>query len=99
MIATCIWQPKYCTRKVLIATNKVKAEKCYVYFCCDRNYPDLYSYDGLKVRQECKITTNGKIPCFEIPLDWLVNEGELPDNLKLIQQKEYEKYKNYKSKI
>ena len=94
----CIWQPKYCIKKVLVNTMYVKSDKCYVFFCADRNYPDLYSYDGEKVRNECRVVSNGKIPCFEIPLDWLVNEGTLPNELVEVRDREYTKFKKYNKK-
>lgn len=93
-MAVCIWQPKYCTKEVLVATNKVKPGKNLVFFAGDKTYKDLYSYDGDKVRSDCKITSNGKIYCYCIPLSWLSNEGELPENLKEIQINEYNKFKS-----
>lgn len=95
----CIWQPKYCTQMVLVNTMYVKPEKCYLFFCGDRNYQDLYSYDGAKVWNECRTVSNGKIPCFEIPLTWLKNEGTLPDELIEIREQQYLKFKNYKTKL
>lgn len=91
--ATVIWQPRYWDKKVLVDRKDVRPEKCFVYFACDRNLPDLYSYDGSKVREECGMTTNGKIVVYEIPLDWLDNEGELPKEFISIRDKEYAKYK------
>lgn len=93
MKATCIWQPRYWDRKVLINKADVKRDKCFVFFCCDRNKPDLYSYDGAKVLDECTLCSNGKILCYEIPLDWLENAGELPAELVKIRDAEYAKYK------
>jgi len=97
-MATCIWQPKFSTQEVLIATNKVREGKNYVFFAGDRNHPDLYSYDGSKVKTQCKITSNGKIYCYCIPLSWLENEGDLPDDLKEIKEREYQNYKKRFSK-
>ena len=51
MRATVIWQPRYWDQKVLIDKKEVRPEKNFVYFACDRNLPDLYSYDGSKVRE------------------------------------------------
>jgi hypothetical protein len=91
--ATCIWQPRYWDQKVLINKIDVRRDKCFVFFCCDRNKTDLYSYDGNKVINEIKVGTNGKIPCYEIPLDWLQSEGDLPEELVKIRTEEYAKYK------
>lgn len=87
-MAVCMWQPKFSTREVLISTAKVREGKNYVFFACDKGHPDLYSYDGTKVKRECKITSNGKIYCYNIPLDWLENEGELPAQLVEVREKE-----------
>lgn len=89
----CIWQPKYCTQEVLVATTKVSKGKNYLYFVADRNWQDLYSFDGDKVKSECKITSNGKILVYNIPLSWLNNEGNLPQTLVDCKQKEYDKFK------
>lgn len=91
--AICIWQPKFSTQEVLVATTKVRDGKNYVFFVADRNYMDLYSFDGNKVKKECKISSNGKILVYDIPLSWLNNEGELPQNLVSYRQQEYDKFK------
>lgn len=93
MKATCIWQPRYWDRKVLINKADVRRDKCYVFFCCDRNKPDLYSYDGTKVIAETKLGSNGKIPVYEVPLEWLESEGDLPEEFIKIRDLEYTKYK------
>ena len=94
MTATVIWQPKFSTQEVLVSTLKVRDNKNYLFFVADRNHPDLYSYDGSKVKKECKITSNGKILCYNIPLSWLSNEGELPEELVKVRESEYIKFKN-----
>lgn len=93
MNATCIWSPRYWDKKVLVNKLAVKRGKCYLYFACDRNYPDLYSFDGEKVLNECQLCSNGKIYCYQIPLSWLVNEGDLPQEFIKIRDKEYAKFK------
>ena len=98
MKAVCIWQPRYWDKKVLVATDKVREGKNYVYFCADRNMQDLYSYDGTKVRNECKVCSNGKIYCYEIPLHWLVNEGDLPQELIEVKNAQYNKFKTKMNK-
>lgn len=96
MTAICIWQPKFSTREVLVATNKVRDGVNYLFFAGDRNHPDLYAFDGLKVKQNCRVGSNGKLYCYYIPLDYLDNKGELPEELKYIRDKEYSKFKNRK---
>lgn len=98
MKAYPIWQMKFCTQSVLVDTSKVSREKTYIYFVADRNHPDLYSFDGAKVRDECKLIFNGKIYCFDIPFEWLTNEGDLPSELVAQREKEYERYKNFVAK-
>lgn len=98
MKAYPIWQMKYCTKSVLVDTAKVSRDKVYIYFVADRNYQDLYSFDGAKVRNECKLIHNGKIYCFDVPLEMLVNEGELPSELKARREAEYQKFLDYKEK-
>ena len=94
MKATVIWQPKFSTQEVLVSTMKVREGKNYLFFVADRNHPDLYSYDGDKVKEKCKISSNGKILCYNIPLSWLNNEGDLPEELVTIKEEEYNKFKN-----
>lgn len=97
-MATPIWQPKFSTRMVLVDRTKVREGKNYLYFVADRNHPDLYSYDGTRVRNECQLSTNGKIYCYNIPLDWLVSEGDLPEELIPIREKEYKKFQKFTKK-
>ena len=54
---------------------------------------NVKEYDGSKVKTQCKITSNGKIYCYCIPLSWLNNEGDLPDNLQEVKEREYQNYK------
>lgn len=89
----CIWQPKYSTKEVLVATHKVKEGKNYIFFVADRNWQDLYSFDGTKVKETCKISSNGKILVYDIPLSYLSNEGELPEKLIAYRENEYNKFK------
>lgn len=94
MKAKAIWSPRYWDKKVLINKLDVEPKKCFLFFCCDKNLKNLYSYDGVKVKNECPLRYNGKIYCYEVPLDWLNNEGELPLELEKVRTKEYSKYKN-----
>lgn len=93
-----IWQPKFSTGEVLVDKRIVRDGKNYLFFCCDRNHPDLYSYDGTKVRESKRLCTNGKIICYHFPLDWLDNEGELPEEYHVIRDREYTKFKKFASK-
>ena len=93
MIAYPIWQPKYSTQMVLVDKLKVRSGKNYIFFVADRNKPSLYSFDGDKIRSECKLSSNGKIYCYNIPLSWLNDEGELPKELADLKEKEYSKFK------
>lgn len=96
--ASVIWQPKFSTKEVLVAKLAVKPGKNYLYFVADRNHPDLYSYDGDKVRELGKFVFNGKIVCYAFPLDWLVSEGDLPEELEAEREKEYKKFKKFNEK-
>lgn len=98
MIANPIWQPKFKTGEVLVARLDVRPGKNYIYFVADRNHPDLYSYDGDKVKKEGKLCSNGKIICYAFPLDWLDSEGELPENYKARKELEYKKFQRYQAK-
>ena len=98
MTANPIWQPKFSTKEVLVAKLDVKPGKNYIYFVADRNHPDLYSYDGNKVKSEGRLCSNGKIICYAFPLDWLNSEGDLPEEFIPIKEKEYSKFKRYTTK-
>lgn len=89
----CIWQPKFSTQEALVAVHRIRKGKNYIFFVADRNWMDLYSFDGDKVKQNCKISSNGKIPVYAIPLSYLNNEGALPKDLITFREKEYDKFK------
>lgn len=98
MTANCIWQMKFSTKSVLLAKQKVReGAKTYIYFCADRNYPDLYSisYEDIK---KCRLVSNGKIICYDIPVEYLHNEGELSEDLKKEREKQYLKFKKFMKK-
>lgn len=92
MNASPIWMPRYWDKMVLVDRKNVRSGKNYLYFVVDPKYPDLYSYDGDKVKKECKLTSNGKIYCYQIPMDWLNNEGELPSEFLSTKEAENRKY-------
>lgn len=96
MNAIPIWQPRYHDRKVLVDCDKVdEDEDTFIFFCGDENLPNLYKVDSIKVVNECDVTTNGSIFCFEIPLEWLEDVGKLPDNLLDKKEKELAKFKKF----
>lgn len=92
MNASPIWMPRYWDKTVLVDRKNVRSGKNYLYFVVDSKYPDLYSYDGDKVKKECKLTSNGKIYCYQIPMDWLNSEGELPPDFLSTKDAENRKY-------
>lgn len=98
MKATAIWQPKFSTKEVLVSKLEVKPGKNYLFFCCDRNHTDLYSFDGDEVKSKGRLCSNGKIICYAFPLDFLTSEGELPEEFVPIREKEYNKFKKYSDK-
>jgi hypothetical protein len=77
---------------VLVDRKNIGSGKNYLYFVVDAKYPYLYSFDGDRVKKECKLTSNGKIYCYQIPLDWLNSEGDLPEEFLPTKNKEYQKY-------
>lgn len=99
MKAIPIWSPRYWDKKVLIDRLKLNPTgKTYLFFCCDKNLTSLYSVDSSRVRAECGLCTNGKILCYQVPLEWLENEGDLPSEFIPIRDKNYNKYKASKLK-
>lgn len=95
---SCVWSPRYWDRQVLVSTQCVQPRKCYVYFAADRNYKNLYSYDGEKVMQKCPVQKNGHGTVYVIPMSWLNDEGKLPERFIPDRDAEYEKYKKYQEK-
>jgi hypothetical protein len=92
MNASPIWMPRYWDKTVLVDRKNIKSGKNYLYFVVDPKYPYLYSFDGDKVKKECKLTSNGKIYCYQIPMDWLNSEGDVPQEFLSTKDKEYQKY-------
>jgi len=90
--ASPIWMPRYWDKMVLVDRKNIGSGKNYLYFVVDAKYPYLYSFDGDRVKKECKLTSNGKIYCYQIPLDWLNSEGEVPAEFLPTKNKEYQKY-------
>lgn len=74
-----VWAPRYHDRVALVAVRKVKDGTNYLRFTKAPSMgKGLYSFDGTVVRRECELDTNGKIPCFAIPLYMLVEVKEKP---------------------
>lgn len=92
MTASAIWMPRYWDKMVLVDKKNIRSGKNYLFFVVDKRYPDLYSYDGDRVKKECKLVSNGKIYCYQIPMDWLNNEGDLPQEFMAEKDREYQKY-------
>jgi len=97
-MAIAIWQPKYCTKEVLVDVSKVSFGRNELFFCCDDALPSLYSFDGNKVITEAKATTNGRILCYAIPMGWLTEEGPLPEKYQYVKDRERAKWMNAKEK-
>lgn len=68
-----IWQPRWHDRRVLVDVKKVREGVNYLRFTKSPSLgKGLWTFDGTVVRRECEVDTNGKIPCFAIPLYMLV---------------------------
>lgn len=64
-----IWQPRWKDRKVLIAKHKVGTHNEIV-FTKTPSLPEHYYLSGETIRN-CTLETNGKIPCYAVPIDEL----------------------------
>lgn len=95
---TCVWQPKYKTREVLVSDLCIADGNSYVFFSADRNWTHLYKYDGHKVLTQCQKQKNGKGYVYCIPLSWLEDMGELPEQFNPEKEKSYQAYKKYQEK-
>ena len=63
-----VWEPRYHDRKVLIATRKVAARNKVI---IEKGaYAGTYFLPGV-VATACYEGSNGKIPCYEVPLSLL----------------------------
>jgi hypothetical protein len=63
-----IWQPRWKYRCVLVAVGRVREGFNFLRFTKTPSMKGIYRFDGTYVRQECEVQSNGKIPCFVIPL-------------------------------
>lgn len=93
MSAIPIWEPKYKTNCVLVACSKVGMGETKIFFCYDKKYLNLYSFDGEKAHKEYNIVFNSKIWCYAVPLDELRDLGTLPPEYQEIKEEEIRKYK------
>ena len=98
MNISCVWQPKFKTKEVLVADDCVADGNSYVFFSADRNWTHLYRYDGHKVLTECKKQKNGRCYVYCIPLAWLEDIGEVPERFIPERNKSYEEYKKFHEK-
>lgn len=74
-----LWEPRWRDRVALVSVHKVKEGTNYLRFTKAPSLgTGLYTFDGSVVRRECELDTNGKIPCFAIPLYMLVEQKESP---------------------
>lgn len=89
-----IWQPKYKDGTVLVDIDKLE-KKTYIFFCCDKNFPNLYSFDGEEAFANYDSVSNGTIECIPVPLKDLVDEGTLTKEQELLKEKELEKMRKY----
>ena len=71
-----IWSPRYHDRVALVAVHKVTEGYCFLRFTKAPHLKGiLYRFDGSYVRRECEVQSNGKIPCFVIPM-YMLEEVE-----------------------
>ena len=66
-----VWEPKYSTRKALVACYKVKPGINAIIFSRSKSMSGIYYFDGDNVINGIDPIFNGKIFIYEIPLDWL----------------------------
>jgi hypothetical protein len=66
-----IWQPRYSTKSVLVATHKIAIGVNYITFTKDKSlFGNIYKIDGNKARTYPK-QPNGSIEVYEIPMSEL----------------------------
>lgn len=73
-----IWQPKYKTDSVLIATYKVESENTIIFTKAKHLEGMRFHITGEKIR-ECPVTTNGRITCYDVPMKYLDKEIDKED--------------------
>lgn len=65
-----IWHPKYSTNSVLIDVQKIREHNKIVFTKAESLKGHEYYLEG-SVAKSCPITTNGRIPCFKVPMSKL----------------------------
>jgi hypothetical protein len=73
-----IWQPRWKDRMVLIAKHKVRKENAIVFTKTKSLKDKVFFIDRDEIR-DFPLGTNGKIDCYEVPLD-VILEKELGNN-------------------
>lgn len=71
-----IWEPRWHDRSVLLARNRV-GENNWVRFTKTPSMMGVYYVSGEDVRS-CTSDSNGRIPCYAVPLDKLtrIEDGD-----------------------
>jgi len=72
-----IWEPRWYDRTVLIKCVRVKDGDNVVTFSRTPSLPGRYHVEGRLVRS-CPVGSNGKVPCYVVPLADLVGEEAKP---------------------
>lgn len=76
-----IWEPKWKTREVLIAKNKIKKGKNLLVFTKSPSLKGrVFSFDGQSVKDACDTQKIGKgyqIDCYRVPFGMLKEEEDL----------------------
>lgn len=65
-----IWTPRYHDDVCLIAKRKVREGWNYIKFTKDKHLKAVYRITGANIKK-CPLETNGKIPCYAVPMDAL----------------------------
>lgn len=68
-----IWEPRWHDKVVLIAKHVVSKDNTIVFTKCKSLAGKEYYFSGETIRR-CKLGTNGKIACYEVPLKLFTGE-------------------------
>ena len=66
-----IWEPRWHDRVVLLAKHKVHGGTNVIQFTKGSLKGKVYTMGGEDITQ-CPLESNGKIPCYAVPLDSLI---------------------------
>lgn len=70
-----IWEPRWKDNVCLIAKYKVPNEKFEIVFTKTASLSKyVYEADGTWIKNNCTLDTNGKIPCYAVPMEALENK-------------------------